>query len=332
MPKERPLHWIDPNCNAPDLVSVIIPAYNRAALIGETIESVYAQSYRPIEVIVIDDGSEDDLSEVINEISSKLKSEKFLINYYRQNNSGAPSARNHGIRMANGGYIQFLDSDDELESNKLNSQVTYLLKNPELDIVYGDWKQGTKDDFIFVKGERYDDLLEQFYGKRVITNFSFLFKRNIVSKIGPWDEELKRNQEIDYQIRAVLEGAEIGYLPEITGLWFFHDGDRIASSSGAIRALEFHDKWHHEFKQRGLLTTERKKVVSDYYFWYAMKLPSDLRKSALTYLRASYDLNQDRKEFNTRKFKLIKSFLGLNSSLSLWYDRARSNSKDNVDG
>ena len=95
-------------------VSVIIPAYNRADLIEETLDSVFAQTYRDYEIIVVDDGSTDDTRAVLAPLAAAGK-----LRYTYQENAGLPAARNTGIRMAAGQYVAFLDSDDLFTPDKL---------------------------------------------------------------------------------------------------------------------------------------------------------------------------------------------------------------------
>ena len=103
-------------------VSIIIPAYNHADLLGEALESVFAQTYRNFEIIVVDDGSTDDTASLLKPLS-----EQGVIRYIYQQKQGVSAARNRGIVEANGRYIAFLDSDDLFEPDKLEIQVNYLL-------------------------------------------------------------------------------------------------------------------------------------------------------------------------------------------------------------
>ena len=113
-----------------DLVSIIIPAYNAAAFINDAIESALAQDYRPIEVIVVDDGSSDETASI---------AEKFgpPVICHRQQNGGPPVARNRGLLLARGEYIGFLDADDLYEPGRVKLQFDKLQQNPGVTIVMG---------------------------------------------------------------------------------------------------------------------------------------------------------------------------------------------------
>src|SRR5437016_5344550 len=110
-------------------VSVIIPAYNKAEYTRRTVESVLAQTYPNVEIIVVDDGSKDETSNVMAEYGSR-------INYILKVNGGACSARNEGIRRATGEYVTFLDCDDLFYPEKLQKCVLHLEENSQFGFVY----------------------------------------------------------------------------------------------------------------------------------------------------------------------------------------------------
>lgn len=112
------------------LVSVIIPTYNYARFVREAVDSALAQTYRPIEIIVVDDGSKDNTREVMLAYAGNP-----LVHYIRQENKGLPGARNTGIRAAKGKYIALLDADDVWEPLKLEHQVGFYEQHPEAAIV-----------------------------------------------------------------------------------------------------------------------------------------------------------------------------------------------------
>ena len=109
------------------LVSVIIPAYNRERYLAETIDSVLAQDYRPIEIIVVDDGSTDGTADVAGRFSQ-------VVRYFFQPNSGCGSALNAGVEKAEGKYLSFLGSDDLWTENKLTLQLQVMISAPEISM------------------------------------------------------------------------------------------------------------------------------------------------------------------------------------------------------
>lgn len=310
------------------LVSVIIPVYNRGVIVKEAIESIHTQSYRPIECIVIDDGSKDNTIKTVKDFIDQNTDDAFDIRLVKQNNSGAPSARNNGIKNASGEFIQFLDSDDLLYPNKIKDQVSVFQKLEKIDGVYGNWHHGTIKSNVLIKGEKWEDTVSQFYGGRVIHTLSFLFRRSFINKIGLWDESLNRNQEIDYFLRGALAGGNFEYLPKLTGLWREHDGERIVTSSGALGALAFHDKWITEFQRLDLFTKKRQKTAAQYLFWHAMELQKQHNSVAINYLNKAFSLYPYFPEFNTHKMKILRRIVGDQLSLRCWYYFAKSKNID----
>lgn len=114
----------------PDSVSVVIPTYNYGRFIGEAIESVLAQTLKPDEVVVVDDGSTDDTQCVVSGFSDRG------VRYIRQNNAGVCAARNVGAAESVGGLIAFLDADDTLEPTKLEKQVAKFVEDPAIGLVH----------------------------------------------------------------------------------------------------------------------------------------------------------------------------------------------------
>ncbi|MEM1002390.1 MAG: glycosyltransferase [Bacteroidota bacterium] len=306
------------------LVSVIIPVYNRDLLIKEAVASISNQSYRPIECLIVDDGSTDNTAETIQKLIKENQDSELKIKLYKQTNSGAPVARNKGLINSRGEFIQFLDSDDLLYPNKIQEQVDCLVLESELDGVYGDWHHGVLDNFELIYGEQWEDPIEQFYGGRVVHTLSFLFRRCIINKVGQWDTSLKRNQEVDYFLRAAIVGGRFKYLNRVAGLWREHDGERIVSSIGAMSVLKFHDKWFEEFKNLDLLNAERKKTMAHFYFWYTMRLEHSQKEVALNYLYKTIRLYKGFPEFQTGKMKVLRAIFGWEMSLKYWYERANS--------
>src|SRR5438093_705810 len=112
-------------------VSIIIPAYNQAKFLAQAIDSALQQTHPDLEVIVIDDGSTDDTSEIAARFANQIR-------YIHQDNTGLPGARNRGIRESKGEYLCFLDSDDFYHPEKIQRQVALLDADPRLGFVYCD--------------------------------------------------------------------------------------------------------------------------------------------------------------------------------------------------
>ena len=178
--------------NSKPLISVIMPAFNAAAFIAEGIDSILAQEHRPIEVIVVDDGSTDDTASIAAGFGSPVRC-------CTQKNTGPPSARNKGLSMARGDLIAFLDADDVYEPGKLELQVKKLEENPQVDVVVGkmvrlELASAPDEPLVFVPIEQ-DDHVNLQLG-------TALFRRAAFDKVGFFDVSLLATDDWDWFMRA----------------------------------------------------------------------------------------------------------------------------------
>ncbi|MGA1869997.1 MAG: glycosyltransferase family 2 protein [bacterium] len=181
------------------LVSVIITTYNRQEYIVDTIQCVIRQTYKNIEIIVIDDGSNDRTYSLL-----RLYRDTGMIHYIYQQRSERSRARNNGFRHSKGVYIAFLDSDDLWEESKIAEQVAVLESKPDIGIVYTDViiidKEGevSKENITWDKPKRaalYEDLMTN----NVITGSisSCMIRRTCLEKVGLFDETMITWEDLD---------------------------------------------------------------------------------------------------------------------------------------
>ncbi|MCM8777982.1 MAG: glycosyltransferase [Candidatus Omnitrophica bacterium] len=171
------------------LVSIIIPVYNRVDLLPRTLNSVINQTYKDIEIIVVDDGSTEDIKSVVDNFNDPR------IKYLRHNeNKGVAAARNTGMKISRGAFIAFLDSDDEYLPEKIEKQVEFFLEQSnETDVVYcGVWRKGE------------DGKLSLW--TPYISNWNFLvqqimIKRSVIERVGLFYEEFIWVEDVDYMCR-----------------------------------------------------------------------------------------------------------------------------------
>lgn len=309
-----------------DLVSVIFPTYNRKDFLKEAIESVIAQTYRPIECIVVDDGSTDDTKQMVESLSLNIDKD-FTLKYIYQNNSGSQVARNAGTKECAGEFIQYLDSDDLLYPGKIEKQVSFFNEYPEVDGVFGDWEKGTSKKKEMIKAWESDNMVTQLLTEKIIVNFSFLMRRKIVNQIGEWDINIKRNQEIDFQVRGLLEGGNYKYQSQICGLWRIHEGERIANTTGLKEMFYFYQKWENKLTQKGLFNEKMKQNISNTYVWLAWENKKNMKdkKTSTNLLEEAFRLNPQIPFANSKKMKLMRQFLPLKSCIQLWWFWAKRN-------
>jgi glycosyltransferase involved in cell wall biosynthesis len=299
------------------LVSVIIPTFNRSDLLMHAVKSVHGQTYRPIECIVVDDGSTDDTSAVLRGLMN-LNSTDFSLRYVQQSNSGSQVARNHGAYVSNGAFLQFLDSDDLLASDKIQHQVDFLKHNIEFDAVFGDWRVGTERSWKFVKAYASKDLITQFLFDRCVASFSMLMRRRIFEEIGGWDPEIRRNQEIDLHVRAILAGAVFAYVEGDTGLWRIHDGDRIITTTGLDEIRFFFEKMVRILKQNDLYDTAKQVRISNLLMWFVSQNKEKSFKSMQRLVSTVVSIHPEAAFFNTKKMRLIRRLFGDTFAIQFW--------------
>lgn len=197
-----------------DKVTIVIPSYNSAQWVAESLNSILLSTTKEFEVIVVDDGSTDNTKDIIEPF---LKDDR--INYIFQNNKGLSGARNTGIKNAKGEFLVFLDSDDLILPEKLSVQCKYLKDHPEVDIVYSNSQWFVEDDFnetLPVQFPIYEgDVLNQLiYGNFMHVN-SVMVRKGKVIEAGLFDELLRELEDWDLWLRIVLNGSKIGFTPGI---------------------------------------------------------------------------------------------------------------------
>ena len=184
-------------------VSVIIPTFNRAQYIAAAIESVLNQTYKDFEIIVVDDGSNDNTREVLEAFMNRIK-------YIYKKNAGTASARNVGIKNAQGEYIAFLDSDDLFLPKKLEIQVPILDKHPEIGFVYSDsfYFKGKSRCSVLMRSIRPSSdgrILNRLFMNTNIIPGSLLFRKVCFEKVGLFDESLQFNEDTDMLFRISIQ-------------------------------------------------------------------------------------------------------------------------------
>lgn len=205
------------------LVSVIIPSYNSRQWVGQAIDSILNQTYPNTEIIVIDDGSTDDTATFLaQEYKDKIK-------YVYQPNSEVSAARNHGLRLATGHLISFLDADDWIFPEKIQRQVTYLRDHPEKDVVYCDfWAAYDSDPSNLLNSEqcglvyRKGPILFRLLSLGTTVPHSMLLRKECFEKAGNFSEKLHYYEDWELWVRIAGNGFEFGYLDEKLVVYRLH--------------------------------------------------------------------------------------------------------------
>ncbi len=183
-------------------ISVIIPTYNRSEFLLKSVESVLNQSFKEFELIIIDDGSDDNTEELIKNLKDKR------INYYYQFNRGPAVARNNGIKRSTCKYIAFLDSDDAWTEDKLKVQIKAMKENPGHIISHTEeiWYKGKrliKPQKIHKK--RQGDIFKQSLKLCSISMSTVMIRKELIKKIGLFDPDLEVCEDYDYWLRVTAQ-------------------------------------------------------------------------------------------------------------------------------
>jgi glycosyltransferase involved in cell wall biosynthesis len=211
------------------LVSVIVPTYNRGYFILEALDSIWSQSYRPIEVVVVDDGSTDATQSVLECWNKKCRDREVSFRYVRTENRGAPAARNLGMRLCTGKYLQFLDSDDTLEPEKISCQVD-ALERSGYALAVCDFAMVRKGDETanMQKMSNTGDLHARMINGWSIFISTPLMTKSVVLGKAWWEESLARSQDMDFMLKVFCLNDCYVYNPEVWSYWHQHAAPRIS--------------------------------------------------------------------------------------------------------
>ena len=191
--------------DARPLVSVMIPVYNGEAYLAEAIDSVLAQSYRPVEVIVVDDGSDDGSGAVAQRYGDPVR-------YVRQDRGGNGAARNRAVAMATGELFTFLDADDRLAPNALERLVAVLSEDPNLVAVYGHVREFVSPDIDPEALARLRPPIDRVAGC-LPTNM--LMRREAFLRVGDFPTHLRVGVTVDWSARAAESGMPTTLLDDV---------------------------------------------------------------------------------------------------------------------
>lgn len=191
------------------LISVIVPVYNHAHTLKRSIESIFNQTYRPLEVIVVNDGSTDNFEEVVKDClhltDERCIGAGSILSVISQENSGAPVARNRGFASSKGDYVIFWDADTLAHPQMLQKMFAYLQKHPDASYAYSQFKFGWKR----IKSQHFDaDKLKQVN----YIDVTSLIRRADFPK---FDESLKRFQDWDLWLTMLEQGKTGVFVPEV---------------------------------------------------------------------------------------------------------------------
>lgn len=229
-------------------ISVVIPTYNRAGMVGAAIQSVLEQTYSDWELIVVDDGSQDNTAEVVAGYADSR------IRYIYQENRKLPGARNTGIQASQGDYVAFLDSDDLFLPDKLRLQATILATKVDVGLVASGWSEVDSHGQILRtllpwQLRRELGFSHWLYGCPFIVP-SVLMRRTWLDTAGLFDEEQHYVEDWDLWLRLAYAGCQMTWAPAVVCLRTIHAGNMVHNAGLMSAGLQrVFDKF---FAQPGL--------------------------------------------------------------------------------
>jgi glycosyltransferase involved in cell wall biosynthesis len=208
------------------LVSVVIAAYNEQAYIAEALHSVLAQTHRPIELIVVDDGSTDHTAEITAQIATGAAPvpDPPTIELLRRPHHGPSAARNAGLKRSSGQYWTIFDADDVMPPDRLTHQVAHLQQHPEHDIVLG-----LTEAFITPgqpKPPHYNPLWDD--GPFPACAGTMMARRALLDAVGLYDERIWVSYDVEWLARAKDRGVHAGQIDQLCLRYRIHPGNATA--------------------------------------------------------------------------------------------------------
>lgn len=269
------------------LVSVIIPTYNAGRFVGQAVQSVLEQTYRPYEIIVVDDGSTDGTKDVLQQFNNCIK-------YLYQENRGPSAARNEGIKIAAGEYICFLDADDLWTPNKLEAQIALMERSRHIGLVFSDHEQFDGDRVVsrsFLAEKAFCSELirhtpiQRAFEKLVVENFistpTVMIRKECLDKVGLFDESVKSIEDLDMWLR-ISAHFEIACLPLILCKRRIHNSNisRVPELSDPAHVMVLENN-HRRFPDLASAAIWNRQLAEAYFNLGYHLLAKDQRMEAL---------------------------------------------------
>jgi glycosyltransferase involved in cell wall biosynthesis len=207
-----------------NLITIIIPCYQQGRFLNDAVTSLQAQTYTNWEAIIVNDGSTDEtalIARIICDADSRVR-------YLEKPNGGLSSARNSGLAIAKGEWIQFLDADDQLDSRKFKTQISFFWDHPDVDVVYsnaryffcssfgqfnrGPYANGPDHDWIAEAWEDPRPMLRKLIDRNILPVCSPLLRRSVIDQVGLFNEELAALEDWEYWVRCTIAGVRFQFI------------------------------------------------------------------------------------------------------------------------
>ena len=315
------------------LVSIIIPVYNSANFLKSTVESALAQTYLNKEIIIVDDGSTD------NSFETAKQYENGNVKVIKQVNAGAAMARNTGLAIAKGDYIQFLDAGDLLSADKIEKQVAALngsqiklavcnyIQFSGNDKPLTDLKITNQSSFIYSTDNPLEFLINLWGGKgamNFIQTNSWLVPKKLIEKAGGWRNYRCPDDDGEFFARMILAGDGIIYVPGVFNYYYMSPQANQLSSNKNIKYLQNTlltiDLKHKYLLQKGRHPLISKAVAAQYLRFAVYNYPAQKKLSAIALRRyKALDERVTIPVLGGRLIELVKKIVGWKAARFMRY-------------
>ena len=247
------------------LVTVIVPTYNRAVMIVETLSAILQQSFKNFELLVISNGSTDNTESVV----AGLNDQRII--FFQLPPSGRPAVpRNRGIKEAKGKYIAFCDDDDLWLPDKLQKQVDFMESNPDTALCFGYAERFGDTDrsgsllHPTAESDGVKDFMSLFLGNKIPT-FTVMVRKDCLDEVGCFDEDPKLTAIEDYDLwLRVAHKQKIACIPAVLGKYRVHQNN--FSSNMVLERMKLL-KLVEKFDAKGFIDAQQKKSIESNLFW-----------------------------------------------------------------
>ncbi len=227
------------------LISIVVNCYNRADMVRTALDSVWNQTYRPIELIIVDDESKDNTMEVVEQWRSEHPDTTDFTSIAKTFPNGKPSlSRNRGLELAHGEYIQFVDDDDWIYPNAVQAKVDYAKQHPDCGLIVNQldyYRDGKAFNSTHISlPDNSQNLIEYLLRHECILVATLMFKTDVLRAIGGWKPDLHFAMDMEITLRHAMNGGTIGLVDQSLGAYRFHN-------SGRRQCTTYRDKLPDDF-------------------------------------------------------------------------------------
>lgn len=212
------------------LITIVIPVYNRAEMVKTTLDSVVGQTYRPIQLILVDNNSTDDTYNVLQDFKQQYDSQDFAVEVLRENIPGACAARNTGAKAAKSEWLMFFDSDDTMDACLVAKYVGKIKEQPEADIITTNVDM-VKDGKHFSVNFAKKDFMANHIFHSCLSTQRYIARKSLIESVGGWNNDVKCWNDWELGIRLLLANPNVSVLDNGVYVHINVHGESITGNS-----------------------------------------------------------------------------------------------------